>query len=68
MSDWDLSLKKKLGSETLASAIRMVLEDGNIREKAARLGILIRDEDGVANAVSAIEKVVAKGFETKSIP
>ncbi len=59
--------QKKLTSETLASAIRRVLDDDNIREKAVKLGILIRAEDGVMSTASAIEKFSKKIPKAKSI-
>ncbi len=60
--------QKTLNPKMLASAIRRVLEDENIRQKAAGFGTLIRAEDGVRSAVCAIERVSAKVPEAKSIP
>jgi sterol 3beta-glucosyltransferase len=51
----------KLTVEKLAEAIRFAVEDWQIREKAARMGEKIRDEDGVGNAVRIIEQVLANG-------
>jgi sterol 3beta-glucosyltransferase len=52
------SSQKKLKTEELAVAIRTVTTNRDIQEKAAALGEKIKAEDGVANAISTIDKIV----------
>jgi UDP:flavonoid glycosyltransferase YjiC (YdhE family) len=47
--------RKRLTADRLASAISSVLKDDAMRERAAKLGRRIRDEDGVARAVERLE-------------
>jgi sterol 3beta-glucosyltransferase len=49
---------KRLTVERLATVIRCVVEDTRLRDCAATLGEKIRDEDGVGNAVTIIERVM----------
>ena len=49
---------KRLTVERLATAIRSVVEDTQIRERATMLGERIRSEDGVGNAVGIIERAM----------
>ena len=49
---------KQLTTERLATAIRNLVEDSQMRARAAMLGEKIRGEDGVENAVKIIEQVV----------
>lgn len=46
---------KKLSASRLASAIQVAVNDKAIRERAIALGKKIKEEDGVANAVSAFQ-------------
>jgi UDP:flavonoid glycosyltransferase YjiC (YdhE family) len=48
---------KKLTAAKLAGAIRQAVSDEKMRQRAAGLGVVIQAEDGVANAVSAIEQI-----------
>ena len=50
---------KKLTAERLAVAIRVAVKDESMRSRAAALGVRIRTEDGVANAVSIFQQIVA---------
>jgi sterol 3beta-glucosyltransferase len=52
---------KRLTAERLAKAIRCVVEDAQLRDRAATLGEKIRAEDGVGNAVTIIERVMKAG-------
>lgn len=49
--------QKRLTSENLAAAIRKVTTDPAIRQSAHALGEMIRQENGVANAAAAIERM-----------
>jgi sterol 3beta-glucosyltransferase len=53
--------QRKLTAGNLADAIRTAATDPAMRERAARLGERIRAEDGVGNAVAAIEGVLGAG-------
>jgi sterol 3beta-glucosyltransferase len=44
-----------LSVKTLAEAIRVAVDDDEIRRRAAALGERIRSEDGVARAVKILE-------------
>ncbi|MBI5667602.1 MAG: glycosyltransferase family 1 protein [Chloroflexi bacterium] len=48
--------RKRLTAERLAKAITQAISDTGMRRRAADLGIRIRAEDGVAQAVSLIER------------
>jgi sterol 3beta-glucosyltransferase len=50
--------QKKLTPEKLAQAIREAVDSLAIRQNAAELGEKIRGEDGLANAIAIIEKLV----------
>ncbi|GAA4997042.1 glycosyltransferase [Actinopolymorpha pittospori] len=49
--------QRRLSPAELASAIRRVLDEQTFASKAEGLGALVRDEDGVMNAVELLEKV-----------
>ncbi|MFN8442182.1 MAG: glycosyltransferase [Caldilineaceae bacterium] len=49
--------RKQLTAEKLAQAIDRALTDQTMRQRAAELGSKIQAENGVANAVAAIEKL-----------
>ncbi len=51
--------QKKLTVEKLAAALREVATSQAIQQSAAEIGEKIRQEDGIANAVTIIERVVA---------
>lgn len=51
--------RRELTAERLAAAITEATGDERVRERAARLGALIRGEDGVAAAVEVINRHVA---------
>ncbi|HEX4019709.1 MAG TPA: glycosyltransferase [Acidobacteriaceae bacterium] len=54
---------KHLNSQTLAQAIRSVLDDSAMRDHARRFGEKVREENGVARAVDLInERLRAKGI------
>ncbi|SDB56002.1 glycosyltransferase [Bauldia litoralis] len=46
--------QRKLTAERLAAAIRQAVSDPSIRQRAADLGRLIRDEDGVRSAIALV--------------
>jgi len=48
--------RKRLTLDRLVESIRCVVSDKAIQQKAARLGERIRDENGVARAVAALEQ------------
>ena len=48
--------RQKLNAERLARAIQEVVTNTGMRQRAADLGLKIRAEDGVANAVKAIQQ------------
>ncbi|WP_217275163.1 glycosyltransferase [Microbacterium hominis] len=50
--------QKKITPARLAAAIREVVTDDRIRERAAEVGRRIRDEDGVTAAVRQIERIL----------
>ena len=50
--------QKKLTAENLSAAIREVTTDPSIRDQANALGEKIRGEDGIANAIEILERVV----------
>jgi sterol 3beta-glucosyltransferase len=58
--------QKNLTAEALAEAIRLVTTDPAIRQNATALGEKIRQENGVANAVAAIERILAAPRMTPS--
>lgn len=50
---------KKLTVDKLAAALREVTTNPSMKEKAAKLGEKIRQEDGIANAIAIIEKLLS---------
>ncbi len=50
-------LRKQLTVERLAQAIQQAVTDQTMRQRAAKLGAKIREEDGIANAVSVIQEI-----------
>ncbi len=52
--------QKKLTVENLADAIRRAVTDPTMRQKAEALGEEVRNEQGVARAISIIEAIVRK--------
>lgn len=53
--------RRRLTAARLAGAIITATEDTGIGKRAARLGALIRAEDGVERAVALIERLVVEG-------
>jgi UDP:flavonoid glycosyltransferase YjiC (YdhE family) len=51
---------RRLTVDRLAEAIQQAVSDTAMQEKAARLGKLIRAENGIARAVEVIEQVITK--------
>lgn len=51
--------RQKLTAKKLAAAIEQAVEDADIHRRAADLGEKLRSEDGVANAVQAVEHLLA---------
>ncbi|NNE65351.1 MAG: glycosyltransferase family 1 protein [Pyrinomonadaceae bacterium] len=49
--------QRKLTAEKLTKAIKLVTEDESVEDRAKGIGDLISSEDGIARAVSVIEKV-----------
>ena len=47
---------KKLTTDRLVTAIEQLTSDDEMRSRAAQLGSLLRQEDGVGNAVQVIER------------
>ena len=47
---------RDLTADALASAIKTVLGNGDMRERAAEIGATVRAENGVGRAVAAIER------------
>ncbi len=52
---------KKLTVEKLANAIETAVSDSHMRQRAAELGHIIRQEDGLGQAVKLVEQIVHKG-------
>ena len=52
--------QKRLTTERLVAAIRQMTSDADMQARAARLGELIRTEDGVGNAVNLIRQAVGE--------
>jgi sterol 3beta-glucosyltransferase len=50
-------LRRNLTAEKLAAAIERAVTDAEIRRRAAALGALLRAEDGVAEAVTAVGEI-----------
>lgn len=50
---------KRLTADRLATAIEQLTSDHGMRSRAARLGSLLREEDGVGNAVQIIERYLS---------
>ena len=53
--------RRQLSAARLAEAIEQAVTDEEMRQRAARLGEIIQAEDGVANAVAAIERLEMRG-------
>lgn len=51
--------RKNLNADNLSEAIRQAVTDTNMRANAHQLGEKIRNEDGVANAIQAIQSILA---------
>jgi sterol 3beta-glucosyltransferase len=51
--------RKELTAEALARSIQIVTEDEAMLSKSARLGEIIRAEDGIAQAIEVIEKLTS---------
>lgn len=49
--------RRKLTTERLTNGLRRILDDGKMRARAAELGALIRQEDGVAEAVRHFDRL-----------
>jgi sterol 3beta-glucosyltransferase len=52
--------QRKLTADNLSEALRMMVTDTAMQQRAATLGAKIRDEDGVGNAVAFIERYVSE--------
>lgn len=52
--------RKKLTVERLAQAIKQVVTDESMRQRASNLGAKIQAEDGIAGAVAVVQNVVEK--------
>lgn len=50
--------RHKLSVENLAAALRTLANDATIRQKAAQIGKKIQAENGIQNAVNAIQKIL----------
>ncbi len=57
----------RLTSERLANAIRRVVDDSAMRQRAARLGERLRAEDGVGRAVAYINEHLGTGSTLKHL-
>jgi UDP:flavonoid glycosyltransferase YjiC (YdhE family) len=53
--------RKQLTAERLAKAIHRSVSDRSMRQGAANLGVKIRAEDGVANAVAIVQQLEQQG-------
>jgi sterol 3beta-glucosyltransferase len=53
-------MRRALGADGLAAALRQALGDDAMRDRAARLGALLRDEDGVAAAVAVVDRMTGR--------
>ncbi len=51
--------RQKLTAKHLAEAITQAVEDADIRQRAAEVGEKLHAEDGVANAVQAVDELLA---------
>jgi UDP:flavonoid glycosyltransferase YjiC (YdhE family) len=51
---------KRLTAERLAGAVQIAVQDESVRARAAEVGEAIRAEDGVAQAVEAVEELRAR--------
>jgi sterol 3beta-glucosyltransferase len=47
---------RSLTADALAAAIKMVLDDGAMLERAAAIGATVQAENGLARAIAAIER------------
>jgi UDP:flavonoid glycosyltransferase YjiC (YdhE family) len=59
--------RAKLTPEILFQAVRQVMDNEELRQKAAGLGERIRSEDGVGNAVQLIEQLLVNPVKTDMI-
>jgi UDP:flavonoid glycosyltransferase YjiC (YdhE family) len=50
---------RDLSSDALAEAISIALGDRLMRKRAAELGAVVRSEDGVGDAIAAIERAAS---------
>jgi UDP:flavonoid glycosyltransferase YjiC (YdhE family) len=50
--------QKKLTAEKLAKAVETAVSDPDIRQRAAELGQIIRQEDGIGQAVNLVEQIL----------
>lgn len=53
-------MRPRLTTARLEHALRQALEDGEMRERAARLGARLREEDGVAAAVAVVDRLAGR--------
>jgi sterol 3beta-glucosyltransferase len=53
--------RKQLTVERLATAMRQVVTDRSMRQRATALGAQIRAEDGIANAVAIVREIENRG-------
>lgn len=58
--------RKTLTAEKLASAIQTVIADPIVRRQAEALGDKVRNEEGIENAVSAIEEIMRSSWGESS--
>ena len=54
--------RKELTSKRLATAIQRMITDRPMRQRAADLGEKIRSEDGIANAITIVNKIEKLGI------
>ena len=54
--------RKELTAERLATAIQRMITDRPMRQRAADLGEKIRSEDGIANAITIVNKIEKLGI------
>src|SRR5579883_2428946 len=58
--------RQRLTAARLAEALRALVGDPAMRERAARLGALLRAEDGVGQAVAVFQRQVAAPLESRA--
>jgi UDP:flavonoid glycosyltransferase YjiC (YdhE family) len=61
-------MRTQLTAPRLASALRQAMGDAAMRERAARLGALLRAEDGVGAAVAVVERLARAGDSSARHP